>query len=190
MTGKTHMAGGALFGLMWIGVMHPDSYVKMGVMLGATTIGSLLPDIDHPRSRLSNTNLIFKAVSGVVSSFTKHRNEIHTVFACILFGILGYVLSILCGNLIENLMLNMGVRCHAASYALTIGLGFFIGSMCHLIWDTFNPEGIRWLYPSKKRISLGFITTGGVLETFFYIANCVLVCIVAFVLFKQGVFTK
>lgn len=193
MTGKTHMLGGTLTGLCWLGIAPPSNYTEMILMVGATTAGSLLPDIDHHSSKVTRANIFTRIIGTAVSGIFKHRQQVHTIYACIIFGIIGYILTITCGNLIIQLFNSMGINLNVgingyAGYAIVVGIGFLLGSLNHLIWDTFNPQGILWLYPCKKRISICFIQTGSVFETVFYCINIALIAVVVYSLWTKGVF--
>ena len=46
--------------------------------------------------------------------------------------------------------------------------GLVIGYFSHLVLDSFNPTGIKWLYPMKKSISLANIKTGSNAEGYVF----------------------
>lgn len=190
MTGKTHMMGGTLTGFCWMAVTPPNNYAELGIMIGATTLGSLLPDIDHHSSKVTRSNIFTRVIGGFVSGVFKHRQQVHTVYACVIFAVIGYILSLCCGNLLIQLMVQLGLPAGftIGPYAMVMAIGIFLGSMNHLVWDTFNPQGILWLYPSKKRISICFIQTGSVFETVFYVINIILVVIAVYALWERGIF--
>lgn len=79
-SGTTHMVFGAL----------TSSYLayRMGwdiAWAGVGMLGSVLPDIDHPRSLLGRFNPFAR-------HFT-HRGATHSLAGCLAFGLLGYALA-------------------------------------------------------------------------------------------------
>ena len=51
---------------------------------------------------------------------------------------------------------------------LLITAAMFAGCISHLLYDTFNPQGIMWLHPiKKKRYSLANIDTSSAAELSF-----------------------
>lgn len=51
---------------------------------------------------------------------------------------------------------------------LLVGISIFAGCIIHLIYDSFNPQGIQWLSPiSRKRYSVGNIQVMGKSESAF-----------------------
>ena len=195
MMGKTHMAfSGGVCGLLWVAAAHPSSPVDAGLMVATTTFGGLLPDIDHPQATISRKNIIFGALSRLISAFPwgKHRRVVHTIPFCILFGIVGFLLTRFVGQFVMlgineapvDLNINGGEVTHIA---ILVGMGFLIGAFGHLLADMCNKEGVMLLWPvSKKRISFLPITTSSPLETAFFIATIVVTVAIASVLLKMG----
>ena len=74
MNSVTHILGGlALTSLL---CLHTEILDPMEVGAAAMgVIGSLLPDIDHPKSKISNTTLTTKLASFAISSTTRHRGK-------------------------------------------------------------------------------------------------------------------
>ena len=98
-------------------------------------IGTLLPDIDIAFSTLGRYR-VFR----LLQAFVRHRGVIHSFSFAVLLSLI------------------IAVFWPAAS------LGFFLGYGLHLFSDSFTKDGIQPFWPYKKR-SLGFITTGGKIET-------------------------
>lgn len=71
------------------------SYPELGVGMAACIIGSLAPDIDHPNSKISTSDVALGALSTAVCSVTSHRRHTHTLLFCILGGIGAYLLALL-----------------------------------------------------------------------------------------------
>lgn len=132
------------------------------VMCGAA-VGSLLPDIDRPGSKISRSS----ASAGIISfmaSLGGHRKFFHTKEFILILMALAYAL-------LPSLSLSL-----RGSVQLFL-LGFFPGMLSHLILDTLNPGGIMWLWPfSKRHYSLGLIITGSIAE---FLLACCLVAVLA-----------
>lgn len=153
MTYLTHALGGALAGTAVLAVLDPADKVAAAAIMTGAVIGSLLPDIDHSRSKISRSSAVAQITSYAVSAVAKHRGFFHTpLFVLILAVVLGSAIQILQG---KELVL--------AAWSLYFGL--LQGMLSHLLLDTCNPGGIMWLYPvSSKRISILPIKTGGLGE--------------------------
>lgn len=62
MTYKTHIAGGLILTLGSAAVLNmidvkPNNIGEVGLLFGCALIGSLLPDIDHPNSKIKKRRL-------------------------------------------------------------------------------------------------------------------------------------
>ena len=105
---------------------------------------SLLPDVDHPKSHLGKSVL-----SKIIRITTSHRGWTHSLFGmlvfCSLFALILHFLKI------------------DLAYTIPFALGYF----SHLISDSLNPTGVRWFWPSKRRIGIGLIATGSKREILF-----------------------
>lgn len=133
---KTHVAIGAAVGSIIAYNCGTDlSYVP----IIASAIGSLLPDVDTPNSKLGMKFL----GSQVANRIFGHRGFTHSLMGCVLF---------------------VG----ALSLALPKGIVKYIGIgyISHLVADMLNPAGIPLLWPKKARFRLPVITTGSVTERF------------------------
>ena len=132
---KTHLAFGLFCGLMFLPNIDVFSrFIFMGIVL----IGSLMPDVDTPESKLGRKvpllSTFFRFLAG-------HRGIFHSVFAAAAFSGLVWV------------FVNP-----------TYGTALFVGYASHLVIDCLTKNGINFLHPiSNFRIS-GFITTGGMSE--------------------------
>ncbi|MCS7121732.1 MAG: metal-dependent hydrolase [Archaeoglobaceae archaeon] len=127
----------------------------------AVTFGSLLPDIDHPRSLISKS--YWFSISKFISKTTRHRGWTHSLFGAILFTSIGAIF--LQGNL----------------FILTT---FFLGYTSHLLIDTLNPSGVSWLWPKKKKYKIGIIKTGSRAEDVFRTVLLILLVLVFLDLFS------
>ena len=144
MTGKTHILGGVATSVLLMAVGHDLSAVSAS----AAVFGSLLPDIDHFNSKISNKNFATKMISAVTTTIFKHRGFLHTPLFILLTGAVLFVFGqYYCEWL--NLLI----------------LPICAGMLSHLCLDTLNPQGIMWAYPfSRRRMNLLNITTSSFME--------------------------
>lgn len=155
MTYTTHIMGGVLLGVLLSNSLGADSKTAV-IISGAAAIGSLLPDIDHPRSKISNSNIATQVTSGIVSIFTNHRGFFHTIpFVLIVYVILTGVGFF---DVVKDMDMLKGIYKY-------IPFSISLGMLSHLILDTLNPGGIMWLWPIKtKRYHMAEIRTNSILE--------------------------
>lgn len=118
---------------MGAGLLMSDKLGTWGIVI--TTLGSLLPDLDHPKSILGR-KFPLSTILGI-----KHRGWMHSLLGLVVFS---------------NL---------AALINPSLAPGITLGYLLHLIADSFNPIGIAWFYPiTKKRIHIIGIRSGGIIE--------------------------
>lgn len=143
MNSVTHILGGlALTSLL---CLHTEILDPMEVGAAAMgVIGSLLPDIDHPKSKISNTTLTTKPASFAISSTTRHRGFCHSL------TFVAIVASALCGLVVPH------VDFLTDGYVMWLSAGMF----SHLLLDSLNPTGIKWLWPLGKYHHFAKIKTG------------------------------
>lgn len=141
----THILGGVLSYIL--------SY-KLGLipqsdstLLTLFVFGSLLPDIDHPRSFISNSFLPFKIASYGVSTFG-HRTIMHSFLGIGIWYVVFNMLFPLVGIQLTQLQI----------------LSILIGYVSHLILDSLTLSGVDWSYPLHILHPRFIIRTGGVLE--------------------------
>lgn len=162
MTGKTHMAIGIAAALT---ISFNQSVESQLILVISSAIGSLIPDLDHPKSKLNqkllfiNNNLyralFYLSISGV---FMYLYFSIENKF----FMLLGLV-SCLVGvsshrsfthSIIGFLLASSIIGMSTFKFNLpSIYTGFVVGYALHLIADSFTPRGIRLFYPIKANIS-------------------------------------
>lgn len=151
MLGKTHMIAGMTIAGLYICSTPTTNLptITMAVAAGAT--GGLLPDIDHPNSKISHK---LKPVSKLVSLLFAHRGLFHTP---ILYIILWTLAIWQISNSNTVMLIN----------------ALFLGIMSHLFLDALNPTGIPLLFPfENKHRNLAHIKTGGLTEKIIYV--CIL----------------
>ena len=123
---------------------HYDPFIYAMIF---ALFGSVFPDIDHPASFISRG--YWSVLSTVIRKTTGHRGWTHSLFGAGLFtGILLLILWYF-------------------KASLFLAFGFFLGYISHLISDSLNPTGVNWLWPKRKRYSIGIIRTGSVGENIF-----------------------
>lgn len=142
--GHTHLMIG-----VGAGLLMSSKLGSWGIAM--TAIGSLLPDLDHPKSILGRRFPLGSALG------IRHRGWMHSLLGLAIFS---YLTSLINPSLAP---------------------GITLGYMLHLLADSFNPAGIAWFYPiSKKRIHIIGIRTGSVAEyvinliIIFYITSLIL----------------
>lgn len=151
----THSIGGIGAGLLALSATGSGSneIAQVAIISGAL-VGSLFPDIDHQQSYISHKAPV---ASLAASTVFKHRGFLHSPVFILLAGILLTAGSrtMLSGS--QLLLVNQFIT------------GFLLGMLSHIILDTFNKQGIPWLWPHKKRFRLLTIKTDSIMETAFAI---------------------
>ncbi len=147
----THIAFGVLSSLV---LMPSLSFTNKIIFLMFVIFGSLLPDIDHPDSKI---NSYAPWLLKPITLFTKHRGVFHSLIAGIFFpGLIYYFIS------------------------KTFGFALFLGYTSHLMIDGLTQQGINFLHPVSKLHLSGFIETGKLLE---HILLIIFVLLILFRLF-------
>ncbi len=141
MLSKTHIAFGILAGVIALPLVNFPSISHYVVYFGLITFGVLLPDIDHPNSKLNNNLPIFK----IIPLFFKHRGFFHSIFPPIILGLLiwKYV-------------------------GFFISLPLFTGYLAHLISDALTINGINFFHPLFQFKIAGPVRTGNWLEAIIF----------------------
>lgn len=91
MLGKTHLVGGAVAATATCMAITGTDKTEAITIFAACLLGSILPDIDHRKSKISNSDILIGAASEAIGICTKHRGIIHTPVGCVLLGALGYL---------------------------------------------------------------------------------------------------
>src|SRR5699024_9880447 len=112
----------------------------------------LIVDCDHRNSIATQSSGLFGFIT---SHLFTHRGIMHTPFFYLLLnGVLLFLLKMLCPSEVFDVV-------------SIIIIMFFLVELSHLILDSFNPLGIMWLYPyKKKRFHISRIETGSWSELF------------------------
>ncbi len=159
MTYKTHFVGGICAAALTSTIMPVES---LAVVTAVSAVSALVPDLDIEDSKLGRkAGLVSKGISRAFG----HRGFFHTP---ILYIALYFLMSM--------------------ALPTSICLGFLIGTMSHLVLDSFNYKGIMWLYPlTKKHFHIASVKTRGFGETMFLI---LMVALSVYAFVKVGVATE
>ena len=150
MTYKTHFIGG-ICAVVVVSTVTPIENLPLVAGIGA--VSALIPDIDIDSSKLGRK---LGGISTIIESTFGHRGFIHTP---ILYALLSLLLSFV--------------------LPMSVVYGFLIGTLSHLVLDSFNYKGIMWLYPlTKKRFHIMSIKTRGFGEFIFTVFMVAITCAV------------
>lgn len=136
MTFKTHLAIGALGAMGFVSATNTDNSVYI---FGLILFGSVLPDIDEPRSFISRK---FPLISRLTTLFFEHRGPTHFLFIPVLLFISWAVFG----------QIALGA------------LGF--GMLMHHVGDLLTPSGIcGYFYPFKRRFVMRILPKNYAIKT-------------------------
>jgi inner membrane protein len=174
MQGKTHMMLGAAVATTFLSKYPIESGI---ILLGSSILGSLIPDIDHPKGKINQKllpikNKFFKilvyCLIGVGLNYVSQQtNNILLKLLGILSVLVGisnhrsFTHSILGFILFSRIFYIISIRYNLKP----LYVGFMTGYGLHLIADFLTKEGIEILYPCRKNIRAPItINTGGTIE--------------------------
>jgi len=129
---KTHAAFGFLAGIFAVSYLNPANQI---LFMFLVMLGAMLPDIDHPKSKLGSKIKI-------IGYLFEHRGFFHSFLAIPLLAFLIYYFT------------------SSYVYALPLAIGY----ASHLLSDVITKEGIMPLHPFTKWRIRGFVKTGGAWE--------------------------
>lgn len=92
MTWKTHLIGGAQAGVLAACLTSEDA-VGAGIVITSALLGSVMPDIDQPGSKLAKSDSLVGLMSHAISIFTGHRGITHTLPGAAIIAALFYLLA-------------------------------------------------------------------------------------------------
>jgi len=146
--GTTHLA---LAAAMFLSLKEFGLSVGVDLVFVAVLVGSIFPDIDHPRSSIARQSFLTQGISRVASSVSEHRGIFHSLVASIiltlpLYAILSY-----------------------SGLAVAPALGFWFGYLAHLVGDSATRGGVKWLQPFSDWKLKGPVRTGSVTEELIFV---------------------
>ena len=166
MTGATHKLGGITAGILVVNIIGVQEPIGEAALIAGALLGSLLPDIDNPRSSISfKWPLLRMAVSicqGAVRVLTaalprKLREHVRS-----LAGHRGISHSPCMAVFLFLLILLAGKGLHVDTGVLALGL--FAGVLSHIFLDMFSGGAPLGMPFTTKRVTLARIKTGGAVE--------------------------
>ena len=179
MTGKTHIAGGVLTGMAiahYLLLSNQCLPIYAGCLVGATLVGSLIPDLDSEKSIISKSlwllTILYKLVKKIVGLFKikgmGHRGLFHSLVVPLILGLIGFFLH------------------RTWEWTAYISIGIISGYLSHLILDMLNPMGISLFFPffkSKFRLLPKCIAmkTGGIAESVIFSIFSTIILVYGFV---------
>ncbi len=146
---KSHVAfGGAiLVGLASAGLTQIDIFT-----VGCAVVFSLLPDIDHPGSKLGRK---LKPISLLLDKTVGHRTLTHSLLATAVVSALAYLFL-------------------PAYIALVISASY----ASHLVADIVTKQRIMLFWPSRQWVSLGWCKSGGMFDHLVFLPACITVALI------------
>ena len=126
----------------WIAYSNMKGIPIQPLALGIAAIGSLLPDIDHPKSKFGRA---VPFLSYPISMIFGHRGITHSVLAAVVSAIILYFYG-------------------AATWFVA---PLIVGYLSHVAGDVFTNSGAPLLWPNKRKFSVPLFNTGGFLEFVF-----------------------
>lgn len=121
------------------GYFSPDFALALGMLAG-----TLLPDIDTPKSKLGRK---LRPFSDMLSWVAGHRGLVHSLAGMVVFTIPFLIIS---------------------AWLPGVAKAFVMGYLLHLLLDSLTPSGIQWLYPAKLKIR-GPVKTGSLWEKLIFV---------------------
>ena len=178
MNGKTHQVIGITFGVATAAMLYKytqTDLIRSAAVIACSSLGSLLPDIDHTQSKAGRTLFFIsypiKWISDIfialynfskVKVFKKlsevfgHRGLFHSPLLWFLLLAAPYIF-------IPEF--NIDARYIDIIRNCIIGLG--VGILSHIFADMFNPTGVPILMPfTMYRLIVANVTTGSRAEVF------------------------
>jgi inner membrane protein len=156
MMARSHVVVGLAAWLAAAPLLHAAPLDPAGLLLAAA--GSLLPDIDHPRSWVGRRTW---PVSTAIASVLGHRGITHSAIA-----VIGLTM----------LLLHAGYRRSGVSAVI-------VGYLSHLAADMLTPQGLRLAWPFRKTWCVPLCRTGSPAEP---VIVLLLLAVTGWWLYKHG----
>jgi len=138
MMARSHVVVGLAAWIAAAPVLHFSSLDP--VYLGLAVAGSLLPDVDHPRSWVGRRS---RPISTAIAALLGHRGVTHSALA-----VLGLTV----------LLLYAGYRRGGVS-------ALVVGYLSHLAADMLTPQGLRLAWPHRRTWGFPLCRTGSPTES-------------------------
>lgn len=143
---RTHITVSLAVGLPMLAAVDQVTFINTAVLV----CGSVLPDIDHPKSFIGKRSQV---VSKVANKTLGHRGATHSLVVAA--GV--YLLAL------------FNAKAYLATAAMHLPFWLLIGYLLHLIEDSFSKNSIHWFWPFSKfkksaRKRLFYYRTGHVSE--------------------------
>lgn len=116
-------------------VSEIETIIPIGLAILGGSIGGLLPDIDHPTSKVG---LKVPPISKTINALFGHRGFTHTLLALLLFTY--FLIFIGC-------LFPISIR----GYLMPLFMGMSIGYGSHLLLDMLTISGIPLFYPLSNQ---------------------------------------
>lgn len=158
--GLTHI----LFGLFLFLMSWRLELVSFDMAVLATlVVGSILPDLDHPRGLIYSLLGAPVWLRRGVRRMVGQRGILHSLLVAVVVLVLGYLIfSVVLG------------------FRFVVSFGLFVGYLSHLFLDSLTVRGVAWLLPfSRKRVRF-VIGTGSMIERIFFYVLTVFSVVLAF----------
>lgn len=127
-----------------------DMNLSAGLLVGVI-IGSLLPDIDEPKSKIGRKA---PGISHATKLVFGHRGFTHTLIATVLVGWLLFYFT--------------------TSVPFGIAQGITIGYLFHILGDSFSKSGVPLFMPfTKKHFGIPLYRTGSIIEHLIFLLSIV-----------------
>jgi inner membrane protein len=156
MMAKSHVVVGLATWVAVAPVFHVAPFELL--YLGLAVAGSLLPDIDHPKSWVGRR---VRPVSTAIASVLGHRGITHSALA--VAGLIAVLLH--------------------AGYRRGVVSALAVGYLSHLAADLLTPQGLRLAWPLRGTWALPLCRTGSAMEGVIVLA---LVCLSGWWVFAHG----
>ncbi|ANU27319.1 metal-dependent hydrolase [Planococcus versutus] len=136
MTGKTHIIGGITASLAFAQVTNYEPVI----LVGASIIGAIIPDICHGGSKIGRT---LPMLSKVINGLFGHRTFTHSLLFLVLI----------------SFIMDAFISVEA------ISAGVLVGMASHIVLDMATKRGVKFFFPFKWTVRFPVTaTTGGTSE--------------------------
>jgi inner membrane protein len=156
MMAKSHVVVGLATWVAMAPVFHVAAFDP--AYLGLAVAGSLLPDVDHPKSWVGRRT---RPISTAIASVLGHRGITHSAIA--VAGLVAVLLH--------------------AGYQRGAVAALAVGYLSHLAADLLTPRGLRLAWPLRGTWALPLCRTGSLMEGVIVVA---LVCLAGWRVLMQA----